>query len=134
MSIELMRFKWERIFALPDNRKFYQNTTSYFLKDDHDTLKDDCWPGQTYGSVTFEQGVKLFNEEQFPAAEKFPSDTPRYKTVRWGKDLQFWLLEGRDFRSANDAPDGPDKTIFGCLLYTSPSPRDRTRSRMPSSA
>ena len=28
--------------------------------------------------------------------------------------------------------DATDKT--GCLLYTSPSPRDRTRSRMPSSA
>ena len=26
------------------------------------------------------------------------------------------------------------KTYKGCLLYTSPSPRDRTRSRMPSSA
>ena len=26
------------------------------------------------------------------------------------------------------------KTIYDCLLYTSPSPRDRTRSRMPSSA
>jgi len=25
-------------------------------------------------------------------------------------------------------------SILGCLLYTSPSPRDRTRSRMPSSA
>ena len=24
--------------------------------------------------------------------------------------------------------------VHGCLLYTSPSPRDRTRSRMPSSA
>ena len=24
--------------------------------------------------------------------------------------------------------------VIGCLLYTSPSPRDRTRSRMPSSA
>ena len=24
--------------------------------------------------------------------------------------------------------------IYNCLLYTSPSPRDRTRSRMPSSA
>ena len=24
--------------------------------------------------------------------------------------------------------------VSGCLLYTSPSPRDRTRSRMPSSA
>ena len=26
------------------------------------------------------------------------------------------------------------KTLNSCLLYTSPSPRDRTRSRMPSSA
>ena len=34
----------------------------------------------------------------------------------------------------------PDRVVDGygltapCLLYTSPSPRDRTRSRMPSSA
>ena len=27
-----------------------------------------------------------------------------------------------------------DSMDFHCLLYTSPSPRDRTRSRMPSSA
>ena len=27
-----------------------------------------------------------------------------------------------------------EKTVKICLLYTSPSPRDRTRSRMPSSA
>ena len=27
-----------------------------------------------------------------------------------------------------------DSLIKHCLLYTSPSPRDRTRSRMPSSA
>ena len=26
------------------------------------------------------------------------------------------------------------KAEYSCLLYTSPSPRDRTRSRMPSSA
>ena len=25
-------------------------------------------------------------------------------------------------------------TFYGCLLYTSPSPRDRQKSRMPSSA
>ena len=29
---------------------------------------------------------------------------------------------------------GPTSKIYACLLYTSPSPRDRTRSRMPSSA
>ena len=27
-----------------------------------------------------------------------------------------------------------DEVVYACLLYTSPSPRDRTRSRMPSSA
>ena len=31
-------------------------------------------------------------------------------------------------------PDGSIDQICTCLLYTSPSPRDRTRSRMPSSA
>ena len=30
--------------------------------------------------------------------------------------------------------DSPFRKAIGCLLYTSPSPRDRTRSRMPSSA
>ena len=30
--------------------------------------------------------------------------------------------------------DAPIEAITSCLLYTSPSPRDRTRSRMPSSA
>ena len=29
---------------------------------------------------------------------------------------------------------GPESSGKTCLLYTSPSPRDRTRSRMPSSA
>ena len=29
---------------------------------------------------------------------------------------------------------GQNYVLWGCLLYTSPSPRDRTRSRMPSSA
>lgn len=106
-TIPLMRFKWNRIFSLPSNRDFYQRHTSYFIKDDHDTLKDDCWPGQRYGAVTFEEGLRLFNDEQFP------SHAPRYKTVRWGKSLQIWLLEGRDFRSPNTMPDGPEKTILG---------------------
>ena len=42
-------------------------------------------------------------------------------------------------RNGQEAPDAfikGKKFAFttGCLLYTSPSPRDRTRSRMPSSA
>ena len=33
-----------------------------------------------------------------------------------------------------DASDIDALVIMGCLLYTSPSPRDRQKSRMPSSA
>ena len=35
--------------------------------------------------------------------------------------------------TAKDKGSGKEQSI-SCLLYTSPSPRDRTRSRMPSSA
>ncbi|MFN4906583.1 MAG: family 16 glycoside hydrolase [Planctomycetota bacterium] len=107
LTVPLMRFKWGRIFGLPSNRDFYNHTTSYFIKDDHDTLANDCWPGQTYGAVTFAEGKRLFNEEQFP------SKPERYQTVLWGKELQLWILEGRDFRSPNTLADGPEKTILG---------------------
>ena len=40
------------------------------------------------------------------------------------------MLPGEEFDVA--FPEAGDYTY--CLLYTSPSPRDRTRSRMPSSA
>ena len=41
-----------------------------------------------------------------------------------------------DFKIAVLAGDGigPEISVQGCLLYTSPSPRDRSLSRMPSSA
>ena len=36
--------------------------------------------------------------------------------------------------AAGAAAAAEDKDDFTCLLYTSPSPRDRQKSRMPSSA
>ena len=47
-------------------------------------------------------------------------------------------LEGDNLKEVNDFYSEMTKTMrprfITCLLYTSPSPRDRTRSRMPSSA
>ena len=37
-------------------------------------------------------------------------------------------------REAGDNPTDTAKQNYTCLLYTSPSPRDATLSRMPSSA
>ena len=38
------------------------------------------------------------------------------------------------FNNVSEAVNETDANVSVCLLYTSPSPRDRTRSRMPSSA
>ena len=38
------------------------------------------------------------------------------------------------FQTTGTLADTTDVSVSSCLLYTSPSPRDRTRSRMPSSA
>jgi alkaline phosphatase D len=105
-NAELARYKWNRFYSLANQRSFHAKHASYFMKDDHDTLKNDCWPGQKYGDLTWEQGLAIFRE-QFPMGEK------PYRTVRWGKDLQIWMLEGRDFRSPNSMRDGPQKTILG---------------------
>lgn len=107
MTEELMYFKWDRLFALPLQRKFWSQVTCYFQKDDHDALKNDAWPGMHYGTVSWDRGLEIFDKEQFPYHEKF------YKTIRWGKDLQIWITEGRNYRSHNDMPDGPGKSIYG---------------------
>ena len=105
----LARWHWNRTYSLPTNVKFHRFVSSYFIKDDHDTWINDCWPGMEtkfMGDFTFEQGQQIFLE-QVPMSDK------TYRTFRWGKDLQIWLMEGRDFRSPNNLPDRPGKTIWG---------------------
>ena len=45
--------------------------------------------------------------------------------------VYYMMMRHRSRRDENLVQNLVDNT---CLLYTSPSPRDRTRSRMPSSA
>ena len=104
---QLARYHWERMFSLPRLVEFNRNVGTYWLKDDHDTLDNDSEPGAKMGEFTFVQGQQIFRQ-QAPLNEG-----PSYRTFRWGKDLQIWLTEGRDFRSPNEMPDGPDKTIWG---------------------
>ena len=53
----------------------------------------------------------------------------------WCTEAIFELVDGvEDVISGYSAGNTENPTYNDCLLYTSPSPRDRTRSRMPSSA
>ena len=55
------------------------------------------------------------------------------RAKRLRTDLRDAVVDADDFDIA-DVFDNVYHDITPCLLYTSPSPRDRTRSRMPSSA
>jgi len=108
-TLPLARWHWARMYSLPTNVEFHRQVASYFIKDDHDTWMNDCWPGREtrfMGDFTFEQGKEVFLE-QVPMGER------TWRTFRWGRDLQIWLVEGRDFRSPNTMADGPGKTIWG---------------------
>lgn len=108
-DLELANYHWQRMYSLPTNREFHRKTPSYFIKDDHDTWMNDCWPGKEsifMGDFTFDQGQQVF-------LDQVPMGDSTYRTIRWGKDLQVWLVEGRDFRSPNDMADSEEKTIWG---------------------
>ena len=75
------------------------------------------------------------------------SDAIRKQLVKDGENFSHWVRmqlrkhqPGESEAKVKPAPprNYMCKNCFGnhwtCLLYTSPSPRDRTRSRMPSSA
>lgn len=106
---DLARWHWDRMYSFPNHIEFHRQVASYFMKDDHDTWMNDCYPGMEtkfMGDFTYEQGTQIFLDE-VPMGEK------TYRTVRWGKNLQIWMVEGRDYRSTNPMPDGPEKTIWG---------------------
>lgn len=108
-TVELARYHWHRMYSLPRHIEFHRNVPGYWEVDDHDSWVNDCWPTMTarwMNPLTFEQGYAVYRE-QVPLGEDL------YRTFCWGKGLQVWVVEGRKYRSPNNMPDGPGKSIWG---------------------
>ena len=58
----------------------------------------------------------------------------KYDYARYGNKLSKLTVQGFYKRRDRMFFERMSRQYNDCLLYTSPSPRDRTRSRMPSSA
>ena len=76
--------------------------------------------------------IKDLHSSQYQAMSTEP-EWPITKKFVDPETNQPWLVMIRDPKE-NDYKQEPIVRWYDCLLYTSPSPRDRTRSRMPSSA
>lgn len=106
-TVLLARHKWNAINAWPSLVDFYAYTPLFIQKDDHDLSKDDATPFSTpFGELTFDDGVAIWNE-QTPTLEN-----RSYRTLRYGKDLEIWFVEGRLFRNTDNS-GAPQGSIWG---------------------
>ncbi len=106
-----MRQKWHVQFAQPRMIEMLARLGTYWEKDDHDYRINDSDPYTDF-PISHQLGIDIFRE-QVPIVPPGDIEAETYRTVRMSRDLQLWFVEGRDFRSANDDPDGPDKSIWG---------------------
>jgi alkaline phosphatase D len=105
-----MRKKYHEQFSQERFRRLFQNTATYWEKDDHDYRRNDADP-YTEFPISHELGISNF-KEQLPVAD--PADGGKtYRTRRINRDMQLWFVEGRDYRDANDKTPGPDKSLWG---------------------
>ncbi len=115
---------YQMMYGLPQMKQYFRHVGGYFEKDDHDYRFNDAdrWqmvkggdgrkrrdgkkPAKPQQWLSHEEGIMVFKKV-------FPMSDPTYRTFRWGKGVQIWLTEGRDYRSPNGMPDGPQKTLWG---------------------
>jgi alkaline phosphatase/alkaline phosphatase D len=106
-----MRRKWHEQFVQTRYVDLFGRVATYWEKDDHDHRFNDCDRTGTRLPLS-DLGIETFRE-QVPVTDPGDPAAVTYRTHRVSRDLQIWLLEGRDYRSPNKAPDGPGKTIWG---------------------
>lgn len=106
-----LRRKWHEQYVMPRFVRLFAGTATYWLKDDHDHRMNDSDQTGDY-EPSHALGVATFRE-QVPVVNPAEPQAVTYRTHRMGRDLQLWFVEGRDYRSPNAMPDGPDKTIWG---------------------
>jgi len=112
-----MRKYWHRLFQMRNFQKMASRISIFWMKDDHDYRYNDSDTLRVdkNGKIllpSHEDGIQLFLEQASFSTDDYRSAIP-YRTYRLNRDVQVWMVEGRDFRSPNPKPDGPDKSMWG---------------------
>lgn len=94
--------------ADPTLQAFFRSTSVYAIWDDHEVKNDFSGPTEPLMPVAHRAFV-----DYWPITPP-PGDPMRlYRKFRWGKLLEVFILDTRQYRSPNSEPDGPAKTMLG---------------------
>jgi alkaline phosphatase/alkaline phosphatase D len=110
-TLPQLRECWHEQFRLPRLVQFFSRTPAYWSKDDHDFRFNDS-DNESKALPLPQTGIEVFRE-QMPIRAAGDNTAPTFRTHRVNRHLQIWLTEGRDHRSPNSMPDGPDKSLWG---------------------
>ncbi|MCF7973632.1 MAG: alkaline phosphatase D family protein [Phycisphaerae bacterium] len=106
-----MRRKYHEQFIQPRFADLFAAVPTYWEVDDHEYRYNDC--DNTSDKAPLPQLGQKNYREQLPVVDPADPDAVTYGTYRINQHVQIWTLEGRQYRSPNNMPDGPDKTIWG---------------------
>jgi alkaline phosphatase D len=89
-------------------QRFLRTVPVYVIWDDHEVRNDFSGP--------FDEQMPAGRQalrEYWPIAS--PEDDPNrmYRSIRYGADLELFILDTRQYRSRNEDKDGPFKTMLG---------------------
>ncbi|HUF91561.1 MAG TPA: alkaline phosphatase D family protein [Candidatus Limnocylindria bacterium] len=86
---------------------FFRRTSVYATWDDHE-VENNFGPGHELMPA----GRRAFQD--YFALEGVPDDPGRiYRSARWGRHVEIFILDTRQYRSPNTDADGPAKTMLG---------------------
>jgi len=120
-DLQGFRAHWRYSRADLGLRRLLAETAYYALWDDHEVVRglgplhdtrDD--PPYRAGEHLLPPGLKAMLEQN-PIGENPLTPKRLYRSVRWGQHLELLLLDTRQYRDANSAPDSPErpKTLLG---------------------
>jgi alkaline phosphatase D len=94
----------------PSLAAFLAQTPVSAIWDDHEVRNDFAGPVEPLMPL----GRRAFLEF-WPLEPPREEPTRLYRRLRWGRTLELFILDTRQYRSPNHVPDGPDKTMLGAV-------------------
>jgi alkaline phosphatase D len=94
--------------ADPDVQAYFRSLSVYAIWDDHEVRNDFAGPSEPLMPA----GRQAFLD-YFPIQPPAEEPGRLYRAFRWGRLLELFILDTRQYRSRNAEPDGPGKTMLG---------------------
>jgi alkaline phosphatase D len=91
-------------------RRFLEHVPVYVIWDDHEVRNDFSGPFDPQMPAG-RQALR----EYWPISTHADEPHRLYRSVRYGADLELFILDTRQYRSRNADPDGPSKTMLGAV-------------------